>query len=319
MEPDFHNNMASLSDDMHLDWLKILASENIKRIDEAVHTDRIFNTTNVIEYIFTICVRLRLPQEVKYSAALIFDKFMLEHTQQLYEFIYESERSVSEKHREWNRVEATLSRQLTLRILSAIQIASKLHSYHDSLSRKTVKLCLQTLGFAYTEESVMRSEIRVLTTINWQISYHCTPLIYVESLLKLLEVHWTTKFDVQAYWQYALLIMDCVFLYWDEIYKRMLINVLGEVGQNVQRERLCRVQADWLLLGNGIIATAANCVDGMEAAEKVIVELQAISGTPLADITDVCVAITESITEKQKSLNIHDSDNDEIHTAWLNS
>lgn len=36
MEPDFHNNMASLSDDMHLDWLKILASENIKRIDEAV-------------------------------------------------------------------------------------------------------------------------------------------------------------------------------------------------------------------------------------------------------------------------------------------
>lgn len=56
---------------------------------------------------------------------------MLEHTQQLYEFIYESERSVSEKHREWNRVEATLSRQLTLRILSAIQIASKLHSYHD--------------------------------------------------------------------------------------------------------------------------------------------------------------------------------------------
>lgn len=48
----------------------------------------------------------------------------------------------------------------------------------------------------------------------------------------------------------------------------------------------------------------------MKLSFQVIVELQAISGTPLADITDVCVAITESITEKQKSLNIHDSDND---------
>lgn len=54
----------------------ILFSIFFFKIFYQVHTDRIFNTTNVIEYIFTICVRLRLPQEVKYSAALIFDKYV---------------------------------------------------------------------------------------------------------------------------------------------------------------------------------------------------------------------------------------------------
>lgn len=39
--------------------------------------------------------------------------------------------STNQKHKEWEKVESTISRQLSLRVLSCIQIASKIHSYND--------------------------------------------------------------------------------------------------------------------------------------------------------------------------------------------
>lgn len=56
---------------------------------------------------------------------------MVQLVSRLHESVYNSKRSDRRKYQEWNRIEATLSRQTTLRMLSAIQIASKMHSYHD--------------------------------------------------------------------------------------------------------------------------------------------------------------------------------------------
>lgn len=56
---------------------------------------------------------------------------MLTHVDDLYKVVYESSGSNEQKMREWKQIEANLSRQTTLRMLSAIQIASKLHSFHD--------------------------------------------------------------------------------------------------------------------------------------------------------------------------------------------
>ncbi|VDK49992.1 unnamed protein product [Anisakis simplex] len=238
---------------MYDDWLCILAAENLQRISEAMEDDQIFLTTETVEYIFTVCVRLRLPQEIKYLAAIIFNKFMLVHVDDLYKTVYETPHPIAHKQNEWERIEANISRQIPLRILSAIQIASKLHSYHDSLSRSMVKLALKTLGYAYTVNSVMRSEIRILSSLDWNVSSRQSPLVYAETLLKMLgsiltidslrvncrkafpERRLTRTFNTAAYWQFTLLCMDCVFMFWDEILERMLINVLGVAGNNFPR------------------------------------------------------------------------------------
>lgn len=308
LRPDFLNDSCCLPRDLHVDWLCTLITENLARISDTDEWKKVFLNELSTQFIFTVCVRLRLPQEVKYSAALIFDSFMLEHVEQLYSLTYNTQWSERKKYHEWERVEITVSRQITLRILSAIQIASKLHSYHDSLSRKAVQLCLKSIGYAYTEESVMRSEIRLLTTLNWKTQYHCTPVVYAETLLKLLAGKWDKDFDADRYWQYVLLVLDCVFLYWNQIYTRMLSNVLDLSGEKIHRERFCRVEADWLLLGAGIVATAAGCVDGMEVADEVIVELQTICGTPVADITDMCVAIMECVMTNDRKMSTPNTD-----------
>uniref|UniRef100_F1L9Y5 Cyclin N-terminal domain-containing protein 1 n=2 Tax=Ascaris TaxID=6251 RepID=F1L9Y5_ASCSU len=298
--PNFDDSHNSLSEDLYEDWLCILASENMQRIHDAAEWDHAFLTSATVQYIFTVCVRLRLPHEVKYLAALIYNDFMLTHVDDLYKVVYESSGSNEQKMREWKQIEANLSRQTTLRMLSAIQIASKLHSFHDSLSRKLVRFCLKTLGYAYTEDSIMHSEIRVLTSIDWKISYRQTPLVYAETLLKMLERRSLMQFDAATYWQFILLCMDCVFMFWDDILKRLLMNILGSAGYNFPRYQLCRVRADWMLLGASIVAAAAGCADGAVVADQVIQELHEIGGTPLDDITDMCVAIVECIVEKHR-------------------
>ncbi|MCP9262895.1 hypothetical protein DINM_006267 [Dirofilaria immitis] len=297
--PRFLDKTACLPPDMYNDWLSILAAENSRRISEANEWNHVFHTSRSAEYIFTACTRLRLPQEVKYSALLIFDNFMVQLVSRLHERLYDSKQSDRKKYQEWNRVEATLSRQTTLRMLSAIQIASKMHSYHESLSIKTVRLCLKTLGFAYTEESVVRSELRVLSMIDWEPAYHCTPLVYIESLFKILKAKWEPNIEVGNYWQYILLVLDCVFIHWNDVYKRMMANVMGPSADIITREQMCRVQADWFLLACGVIVTAACCIDGMQAADEVTNELHQLSNIPLADITDMSVAIIECVISQQ--------------------
>ncbi|VDK77314.1 unnamed protein product [Litomosoides sigmodontis] len=296
--PDFLDHTACLPPNMHNDWISVLAAENNRRISDANEWNHVFHTPRSAEYIFTACTRLRLPQEVKYSALLIFDNFMVQLVSRLHESIYNSRRSDRKKYQEWNRIEATLSRQVTLRMLSAIQIASKMHSYHDSLSIQTVKLCLKTLGFAYTEESVVRSELRVLSMINWEPAYHSTPLVYIESLFKILKMKWE-HVEVCNYWRYILLVLDCVFIHWNDVYKRMMANVLGPSADVVTREQMCRVQADWFLLACGVIVTASCCIDGMRTADEITNELHRLSNIPLADITDMSVAIIECIINQQ--------------------
>uniref|UniRef100_A0A915BGW3 Cyclin N-terminal domain-containing protein n=1 Tax=Parascaris univalens TaxID=6257 RepID=A0A915BGW3_PARUN len=294
ISPNFDDSHNSLSEDMYEDWLCILAAENIQRIHDAVEWDHVFLTSATVQYIFTVCVRLRLPHEVKYLAALIYNDFMLAHVEDLYKICYESNVSNEQKMREWKQIESNLSRQTTLRILSAIQIASKLHSFHDSLSRKLVRFCLRTLGYAYTEDSIIHSEIRVLTSIDWKLSFRQTPLVYAETLLKMLERRSLMQFDTATYWQFVLLSMDCVFMFWDDILNRLLINILGSAGYNFPRYQFCRVRADWMLLGASIVAAAAACADGAMIADQSCTR----SAEHLWMISRICVWLSSSVLWK---------------------
>ena len=57
-------------------------------------------------------------------------RFMNNQALSLWDSIATCERSNTSKAQAWEKVQTTLSHQLTLRICSAIQIASKVHSYN---------------------------------------------------------------------------------------------------------------------------------------------------------------------------------------------
>nr|CAD2208019.1 unnamed protein product [Meloidogyne enterolobii] len=182
--PDFKERTACLHRDLISDWISLLLAENRERVENVDDTFKCFVNPKSVEYLFTVCLRLQLPPDVKYIALEIYNKFMTLHTTSLYEAINSQKSlSVTQKEEKWEQIFTTVSRQVALRILSSVQIASKLHSYSMGLTIDRVRYCLQLLGYAYTEQSIRKSEIRVLMAIGWCANVMQTPVTYIETFL----------------------------------------------------------------------------------------------------------------------------------------
>lgn len=106
-----------------------------------------------------------------------------------------------------------------------------------------MRRCLQSLGQSYTEEAVRKSEVRILSTIDFSADVRQNPVSYVESVLHILRtifltlftVLWNTfilvftkndpKIEVRPLWDYSIIILDCIYLQQDEVYQGILIRV----------------------------------------------------------------------------------------------
>ncbi|KAL6735935.1 hypothetical protein Aduo_006334 [Ancylostoma duodenale] len=299
--PNFTFCGAELPADYNSDWICELAVENSDRIMNASEYDTVYLTLDSVQYIFTVCIRLRLPPDIRYLAALIFARFMKIHTEQVLGFLDDMKLNEKRRLREWERVEANLSRQTTLRMLSSIQIASKALSYHDSLSSKQVCSCLRSLGFAYTQRAALKSELRILKTLEYRLPR--SPLLYSETFLKLVVCRWSPV-DVKEIWEHTLMFLDIAFLHHEQVYQILLKSAVSETGfpPSLPRADVERVKADYMLLGGGTVTAAAQCLLTVEQTEQIVVHIAKLSGTPREDIYQMAAAITEATMLLQKSM-----------------
>ncbi|KAJ1369995.1 hypothetical protein KIN20_031622 [Parelaphostrongylus tenuis] len=278
--------------DYRSDWLCELARENSDRILSTNECDNDYLTLESVQYIFTVCVRLRLPHDIRYLAVLVFARFMRIHTVQVFGFLSNLRLSEKRRRHEWEKVEANLSRQTTLRMLSSIQIASKALSYHDSLSSKQVCSCLRSLGFAYTQQAALKSELRILKTLNFRLPR--SPLTYSETLLKIIGCYWP-NIDYKSIWEHILLFLDVVFLHHDQVYE-VALKVAG-AGNSASLPRkidIERVKADWMLLGEGVVVAASTCVLREDQTQQMMRDLSNLCGTEHEDIAQMATAIIET-------------------------
>uniref|UniRef100_A0A915LXT8 Uncharacterized protein n=1 Tax=Meloidogyne javanica TaxID=6303 RepID=A0A915LXT8_MELJA len=274
--PDFKERTACLHRDLISDWISLLLAENRERVENVDDTFKCFVNPKSVEYLFTVCLRLQLPPDVKYIALEIYNKFMTLHTTSLYEAINSQKSlSVMQKEEKWEQIFTTVSRQVALRILSSVQIASKLHSYSMGLTIDRVRYCLQLLGYAYTEQSIRKSEVRVLMAIGWCANVMQTPVTYIETFLHTIyRLNCHLEMNTRALWDYSLLIMDCIFLHSEEFYQRVAIVAHGNNAQYVPMKRLGRIEADYVLLASGVIVAACICVHGEDFVGTVLITLQ---------------------------------------------
>ncbi|KAL7070053.1 hypothetical protein ACQ4LE_011070 [Meloidogyne hapla] len=297
--PDFKERTSCLHRDLISDWISLLLAENRERIEKVDDTFRCFVNPKSVEYLFTVCLRLQLPPDVKYIALEIYNKFMTSHTTALYEAIDSQKNlSITQKETKWEQIFTTISRQVALRTLSSVQIASKLHSYSMGLTIDRVRYCLQLLGYAYTEQSIRKSEIRVLMAIGWCANVMQTPVTYIETFLHTIyRLNCNLDINTRALWDYSLLIMDCIFLHADEFYQRVAIAAHGNNAQYVPMKRLGRIEADYVLLAAGVIVAACICVHGEDLVGTVLMTLQKTTGIPIDSIRNFYVGIYQTIQD----------------------
>lgn len=307
---NFHEEGGLLPQILADDWMAFLLKENQARLQVQDDVAYRFFHPKVVQYLFTICLRLRLPQDVKYTALNILNEYIVRQLAGSYNLVYNLRSKTDEqKLHEWHKLRTTISRQMVIRVITSIQIASKLCSSNDSLTVGKVNRCLQTLGYAYTESAIKRSELRVLTTVDYCTNARHTPIVYLESFLGgLFKTNSHLDFDTKNIWNASIVILDCVYLRFDEVHRLVVLMVHYQNNSilppsEIPREQLLSIQSDYALISCAVIYLALVCIHGKKFAKNLLVHLCRMANNDISfdDIFSVCNAISNVVLSEKSN------------------
>ncbi|XP_077533657.1 uncharacterized protein LOC144145793 isoform X1 [Haemaphysalis longicornis] len=125
----FSRDRAVFSPELLDDVLSNLA----KRNDEAVRNPEEYldylSPSTTVELVFQTCARLKLPISVQLTAVEFLDRFLVQHVRDLRQQLgHPSGPAAAASNVSWDDVVTRLRGQVTLRLLSCIQLASKMSS-----------------------------------------------------------------------------------------------------------------------------------------------------------------------------------------------
>lgn len=291
-EPLF-NNFFGLPPELLEDCLHVLAETNENNMEIANEKQGYFKNGKSAEYIFILCDALSLPIEAKYLAVEIYGRFMSKHICSLHEFVQCS--STKHKQNDWNEVKTRISIQIPLRLMSCVQLASKLASHCKALTANKVRRYLSSMNHHFTNNSILKSELRILKTLD-----HClpmyTPLTYIETILEILGFNSGTQ-KLKILHEISQKLLELVYILHKEIYIKLCIVATGETYRTTKdKQKLAILASDYMLLATSIIAAASYIIDQLTSNE-VVLHLSNITQIPEEDILDFATIIVDKAIE----------------------
>ncbi|XP_069690314.1 cyclin N-terminal domain-containing protein 1-like [Periplaneta americana] len=245
----------------------------------------------IVEVIFSICKKLDQPPETRYLTIEIFDRFMARHHKQLHECIWDRS---PDNHllRQWERVTERIQRQMILRAMSCMQLASKFVNYKKCLHSSVIMNYLKSVGQSFTLHNIMASEKRVYETLNFKLPlYH--PLMYVDYLTERLSKLEVIS-DIKLLHSTSISVLDVVYIQHKEIYSRLFHMISGRWERTeAERESFLAVECDKLFLACAVVACAAEISEPNNGA--IIQRLSQETGCLLQDIEGLSSIISEII------------------------
>uniref|UniRef100_A0A2K5HMH6 Cyclin N-terminal domain-containing protein n=1 Tax=Colobus angolensis palliatus TaxID=336983 RepID=A0A2K5HMH6_COLAP len=176
------------------DALLHLAQQNEQAVQEASGRLGSFREPRIVEFVFLLSEQWCLEKSVSYQAVEILERFMVKQAENIYRQATIQPRDNKRESQNWRALKQQLVNKFTLRLVSCVQLASKLSFQNKIISNITVLNFLQALGYLHTKEELLESELDVLKSLNFQINLP-TPLAYVEMLLEVLEKFISVKED----------------------------------------------------------------------------------------------------------------------------
>ncbi|XP_004772702.1 cyclin N-terminal domain-containing protein 1 isoform X2 [Mustela putorius furo] len=284
MDRPVRSRLASLSDfqfgavatETIEDALLHLAQQNEQAVQEAAGRMGSFRETRIVEFVFLLSEQWCLEKSVSYQAVEILERFMVKQAENMHR---QAMVQLSEKKepQNWKALKEQLSSKFVLRLVSCVQLASKL-SFH-----------YKTLGYVHSKEELLESELDVLKSLNFQINLP-TPLAYVEMLLEVLGYNGCLVPATQLH-ATCLTLLDLVYLLHEPIYESLLrASIENSVPSQLQGEKFVSVKEDFMLLAVGIIAASA-FIQNHECWSQVVGHLHSITGIALESIAELSYAI----------------------------
>ncbi|TEA40095.1 cyclin N-terminal domain-containing protein 1 [Lagenorhynchus albirostris] len=270
------------------DALLHLAQQNEQAVQEAAGRMGSFRETRIVEFVFLLSEQWCLEKSVSYQAVEILERFMVKQAENI---CRQATIQLREKTgpQNWRALKEQLFNKFILRLVSCVQLASKLSFHYKIISNVTVLNFLQALGYLHTKEELLESELDVLKSLNFQINLP-TPLAYVEMLLEVLGYNGCLVPATQLY-ATCLNLLDLVYLLHEPVYESLLrASIENSTPSQLQGEKFISVKEDFMLLAVGIIAASA-FIQNHECWSQVAGHLQSITGIALESIAELSYAI----------------------------
>ncbi|XP_053115245.1 cyclin N-terminal domain-containing protein 1 isoform X2 [Hemicordylus capensis] len=162
------------------DALLHMAKENEHYLSKISAEAGCFKETQIVEFVFLVSEKWNLTESARYQAIEIFERFMLTLAEELSDSTGGKDEDIN-----WVSVKQQIEGTYVLRLVSCIQLASKLSFHYSIVNNNMVLKFLQSLGFSYTTEELLESELVILKALHFQINVPA-PFAYVEMILEVL-------------------------------------------------------------------------------------------------------------------------------------
>ncbi|XP_067397499.1 cyclin N-terminal domain-containing protein 1 isoform X2 [Emydura macquarii macquarii] len=272
------------------DTLIYLATENERYLNELSDQAGCFKETQIVEFVFLLCEKWCLDQSARYQAIEIFERFMIKHVEEIYSSTREARTNNEQgKGNSWGTLKAQMCDTLVLRLVSCIQLASKLSFHYKLINNNTVLKFLQSLDYSYTKQELVESELAILKVLCFQINVP-TPFAYVELLLEVLG-HNGCLLPMKQLHKMCMQLLDVIYLMRNIIYDTLLkTSIENSTPSELQIAKFLSVKEDFMLLAVGVISTSAFILNP-EYWNQVVQHLNCITGITTQSILEFSYAI----------------------------
>ncbi|XP_038019166.1 cyclin N-terminal domain-containing protein 1 isoform X3 [Motacilla alba alba] len=304
------------------DTLIHLATENEQHLSELPEQAGCFKETRIVEFIFLLSEKWHLDQPTRYQAVELlersqnhslsscgFCRFMIKQVEQMCGDRGSTRGRGQGQRSSWSSLRDQITNTFVLRLVSCVQLASKLSLHYSRVTSDTALTFLQSLKYSYTKQELLESELAVLNTLHFHINVS-TPLAYVELLLEVLGYN-GCLLPAKPLHQLCVQLLDFCYLTRETIYDTLLkIAIENATPSKLQIAKFLTVKEDFMLLAVGVISTGVfilspghweqvqsllKALAPREHGAKVVEHLNCITGITTQSILEFSYAMVRRI------------------------
>ncbi|XP_062988315.1 cyclin N-terminal domain-containing protein 1 [Elgaria multicarinata webbii] len=266
------------------DALLHMAMENEQYLSQLCDEAGCFKETCIVEFVFLLSEKWSLTESARYQAIEIFERFMLTLTEDFSNF---TRAKVEESS--CASVKQQIKGIYVLRLVSSVQIASKLSFHYSIVNNNTVLEFLKSLGLSYTTEELLESELAILKALHFQINVPA-PFAYVEMLLEVLRYN-GYLLPTRELHDMCRHLLVLTYLLRSSIYDTLLkASIETSSPSELQLAKFVPVKEDLMLLAVGVIGGSSFLLNP-EGWNQVMEYLSDTTGISLQSIIEAVYAI----------------------------
>ncbi|TKR92347.1 hypothetical protein L596_007021 [Steinernema carpocapsae] len=259
--------------------------------------------------LFEMCNKIRLSTEVKINSAIVLNKYLNTLKTKASNLLL-NESNVHTRRQLHEQVRNRMLRHMPIRMISSIQIASKMFTYRYTPTLKEIRKYLDSIDQPFLPEDIVASEMTVLESVNFDVTNSHSPIAYLETVLQLFVLGRPekTNFNVQKYWKACMEVIELVFLSYDDAMKYIIksyLHINKEAHRNLGRPSMQHLKCDYLLLACGVLCVPVSRLAGKLHLHVMAKQLSNLTSLEFDHIIASANGIVHMIRKTQKLADIN--------------